>query len=98
MKELTREQAIALGESEFWKTMTPRDIADFQLNTRLLCMPFEIFHEAVEVALGRPVFTHEFAYSDNLRAELYGDKSAPTFEEIMSLIPADKQIVIVVDK
>ena len=27
-----------------------------------LCMPFSIFQEAVEKTLGRPVWTHEFAF------------------------------------
>lgn len=31
-----------------------------------LMMPFGVFQEAADVALGRPVFTHEFAKPDRL--------------------------------
>jgi hypothetical protein len=60
-------------------------------------MPFDVFHKAVEEALGRPVWTHEFAYSDDLKKEFLGDKPAPTFEEVVALVPRDKLIVIGVD-
>ena len=41
----------------------------FQLYEERLCMPFPLFHKAVEEALGRPVYTHEFAGVENLRQE-----------------------------
>jgi hypothetical protein len=56
-------------------------------------MPFDVFQAAMEAALGRPVFTHEFAFPDQLKAELRGGKPAPTFEEILNLIPLHKKIV-----
>jgi hypothetical protein len=34
-------------------------------------MPFDVFHEAVEKTIGRPVFTHEFGVNANgIRAEI----------------------------
>jgi hypothetical protein len=61
----------------------------------LLCMPFDVFHEAVEKTLGRPVWTHEFGLNfDGLKAELLGEKPASTMEEIINLIPEDKRVVI----
>lgn len=93
-EEMTREQAIALAGSHFWETMTPSEIVRFQLFEELLCMPFDVFHKAIEEALGRPVFTHEFAF-DGLKKEFLGEKAPPTFAEIMDLIPADKRIVLV---
>ena len=74
--------------------MTYRQIAEFQLEQDKLCMPFDVFHEAIEKTLGRPVFTHEFAFRQQLRKELYGEKEAPTFEEICALIPEEKLILI----
>jgi hypothetical protein len=53
-----------------------------------------VFHEAIEKTLGRPVFTHEFAFRDELRKELYGEKEPPTLEEICALIPEEKLILI----
>ena len=94
MKQLTKEQAIAFAENKLYEGMTSRQIAEFQLNQEKLCMPFHVFHKAIEEALGRPVWTHEFAFPENLKQELMGEGDAPTFEEIIELIPADKRIII----
>jgi hypothetical protein len=94
MKQLTKEQAIAFCENKCYEGMTYRQIAEFQIEQDRLCMPFDIFHEAIEKTLGRPVFTHEFAFSDVIRKELYGEKEPPTFEEICALIPKEKLIVL----
>ena len=94
---ITREQAVELHDSEFWKTMSFKDRANFQMFTKRLCMPFDVFHEAVEKTLGRPVFTHEFDLDwDGLAKELCGERDAPSFTNIISLIPEDKQIMLVV--
>lgn len=91
---LTREQAIELGKSEFWKGMAPRHIAEFQMSESRLCMPFAVFQEALEKTLGRSVFTHEFGLNyDGLKAELFEGKAPPSFEEIVNLIPEAKRIV-----
>jgi len=94
---VTKEQAVKLAESGFWKDLTHRQIAEFQFNEPLLCMPFAVFHEAVEKTLGRSVWTHEFALAyDAIKAELMGERPAPTFAEILELIPAEKRVVLVV--
>ena len=94
MKQLTKEQAIAFGENKLYENMTYRQIAEFQMEQDKLCMPFGVFHEAMEKTLGRPVFLHEFAFREELRKELYGEKEPPTFEEICALIPKEKLMVI----
>lgn len=92
---MTREQAVELANSGWWVGKTHRELATFQLYEDLLCMPFSVFHEAVEKTLGRPVFTHEFGLNhDGLIKELIGEKSAPTTQEILELIPEEKRIVI----
>lgn len=92
---LTKEQAIQMYASGWWIGMAPRDIAMFQLHEPMLCMPFDQFQIAVESALGRGVYTHEFGMDvDGLRAELIGDRPAPSLQEILDLIPADKRVVI----
>lgn len=94
--KLTKEQALSLYDSNFWENMSPRERAVFQMNEPRLCMPFEVFHEAMEKTLGRGVFTHEFGLNyDGLLKELMDGAPAPSFEEIMNLIPAEKRIVIV---
>lgn len=58
-------------------------------------MPFEVFHEAVEECLGRPVFTHEFGLDrEGLQSELLGEQPVPTAEELFELIPADKLVLL----
>ena len=92
---MTKEEAIALGETKFWEKMTPREIATFQMYEDKLCMPFDVFHKAIEEALGRPVWTHEFGLNrEGLRKELTGDAPAPSMEDILNLIPAEKRIVV----
>lgn len=94
MEKLTKEQAISFGENKLYENMSYRQIAEFQMEQDLLCVPFDVFHEAMEKTLGRPVFTHEFAFRNELRKELYGEKEPPTFEEVISLIPKEKLILI----
>ena len=93
---MTQKEAIALAKTEFWKGMTYRELATFQLFEEKICMPFDVFHEATEKSLGRPVWTHEFASPGRLRKELLGESPAPSMKEIIELIPADKRIVVVV--
>lgn len=95
VRQLTREEAIAVFESEVWKLWTDEEICDFQMWQACLAIPFDVFHLAVEKTLGRPVWTHEFgvAYAE-MQQERLGQRPAPTFDEILELIPEDKRIVI----
>jgi len=94
---ITQEQAIALAKSEFWKEMTHEEIAKFQMINKRLCMPFEVFHEALEKALGRSVWTHELGVNfDGLADELFDGAPAPSFEEIVEMIPENKRMLVVV--
>jgi hypothetical protein len=94
---MTREQAIKLAESKFWENMELKDIAKFQLFEEKLCMPFGVFHNAIEKTLDRPVFTHEFGLNvEGLKKELLKEKPMPTIEEIINLIPKDKQIIFLI--
>lgn len=93
---MTKEQAIKLAESEFWKEMTHEQIAKFQICEKLLCMPFGVFQEAVSKHLGRDVYTHEFGLNyEGLKSEIFGESAAPSMDEIMSLIPEDKRLILV---
>lgn len=93
---MTEDQAIALYESEWWTGRQAREIVQFQLFTDLLCMPFDAFHSAVEEALGRPVWTHEFGSLgvEGLKKEFLGEKDAPSLQEIMDIMPADKRVIV----
>lgn len=94
MKQLTKKQAIALAESGEWKDWTDEEIVKFQLFQNFLCMDWSRFCQAVEAVLGRGVYTHEYAKPELLQEEYLGNRPTPTFEEIISQIPADKLIVI----
>ncbi len=95
MRQFTEQEAIAFAESECWEGLSLRQRASLQMYQRLLCMPFGVFHEAIEKTLGRPVFTHEFGTNlDGLKAELGGKVPPPTIEEIISLIPIEKRVVV----
>ena len=97
MKQLTQKQAIAFAESGQWKDFTDEEVVKFQLYQRRLCMDFNRFHEAIGKVLGRPVYTHEFAGEANwqrLIDEYEGERPAPTFEEIVNMIPEEKRIII----
>jgi len=98
MKQFTKDQAIAFAKDGLWKELSYRQRATFQTEQNLLCMPFDIYHEAMEKTLGRSVFTNELGLNrDGLRAELNGDVEAPTLEEILNMIPEEKRVIITVD-
>ena len=94
MEQFTKEQAIAFADSGVWKEWTDEQIVRFQLFQRKLAMDFSRFHEAVEKVLKRSVWTHEFVYWESLQKEYLGEKVAPTFEEIINLIPEEKRLII----
>ena len=90
-----KEKAVQLYNSGWWEGKSHKEIAEFQLFTVELAVPFAVFHEAIEKCLDRPVFTHEFGLNfDGIMAEFLGEKLAPTLEEIIDLIPAEKRILI----
>lgn len=91
-----RDAAIALASSDHWIGKTAREIAEFQLFTNELSMDFSLFHKSLEESLGRPVFTHEMGLDyEGLVREFLGERPAPSFIEIMNLIPEDKRILVV---
>ena len=94
VKQLTRNQAIAIAEGGEWKKMTQETLALAQLHQARVFCNFGDFQEAVEKLLGRPVWTHEFVCPSGLMAEYKGEKPTPTMDEILDLIPAEKRIVV----
>ena len=91
-----KEAAIQLAKSNWWEGKTHREIVEFQLFTAELACRFDVFHEAVEKSLGRPVWTHEFAMNyDGICAEFLGEAEPPTMEQIIEMIPVEKRILVV---
>lgn len=82
---MTYEEAIEKANTKWWENATPAEVVAFQLYEELLCMPFNLYHKAVEDALGRPVWTHEFAFIDRLRSEFEGKTVSPSLGDIIKL-------------
>ena len=95
---MTKESAIALAETKWWETISDDDAVRFQLFADKLCMPFDEFHRKIEKVLSRPVWTHEFWFIENIQQEYLGERSQPTFQEILNLIPEEKRILILIEK
>lgn len=98
IQQLTQEQALAFYESGVWRDMSDEGRVKFQLFQDRLAMPFDVFQGAVEKVLGRPVYTHEFGSSGRLKEEYLGKRPAPTFQEIVELIPPDKRVLVLPTK
>jgi hypothetical protein len=92
--EITVEDAIAIAESEDYKGFSMVEWAILQLRQPKLCCDFSYLHKSVEFAAGRPVFTHEFAFSERLIAEIEHNLPTPPMEEILGLLPPEKTIVV----
>jgi len=69
MEQLTKEEAIETAKNIDFTNWSIKDIVFFQVNQKLLCMDFSLYHESCEKLLERPIFTHEFA-SESLISEL----------------------------
>lgn len=97
MKQFTKEQAIEFAKSGAWKNLTMEARAHIGMKQKLLCMPFDALHEAVEKTLGRPVYTHEFGLNyDGLIAELDGKSPPPSLDEIIKMVTdLGKEVILI---
>ena len=58
---MSQEEAVKFAATQWWVGKNAAEILDVQLFEDRLVMPFELYHEAVEEVLGRPVQTIELA-------------------------------------
>lgn len=95
--KITEQKAKELLLSKFWEKLTAREIVQFQIDAELTCMPFNVFHKALEESLGRGVYTHEIGLNwEGLKEELKGNRKAPTIKEVMELLIAESIPVVIV--
>lgn len=98
-KSIDRTRAAAMFASKWWLDRDAREIARIQLFTRELTLPFPVFHRAVEAALGRPVWVHEFGFNvDGLIHEFLGEADPPSLDEIMALVETVPSLAGVADE
>lgn len=95
INQLTRDQAIALYDSCFWRYLNLEERACFQLSEDRLCMPFPVFHHAVQVCLEREVTAAEYLRPKRLLRELAGRSPTPPKEKILELVPQEQRPLIV---
>ena len=58
---MSQEEAVKFAATQWWVGKNAAEILDVQLFEDRLVIPFELYHEAVEEVLGRPVQTIELA-------------------------------------
>lgn len=95
--EMTKEEAIEMFKSEWWKNKTPKEIVEFQLYEDRICIPFGDFHEAIEKVLGRSVWTHEFADIKCLQEEFEGKRTFEGPIESAKRIMPNKPIITIIN-
>jgi len=61
---MTKDEAITLAATKWWEGKSAFEIVKFQVNEEKLCMPFHLFHQAVEKVVGEPVYTHMFGIEE----------------------------------
>ena len=83
------------GDARWWESDDPRVKALGQLQEPIIVMAFDEFHHAVEQAIGRPVWTHEFADPQRLIEEIEGERPPATMRDILDVIPKDTRVVVV---
>ena len=92
--KITLEQAIDLYDTHFWESMNYEERAIFQLFEERLCMPFDVFREALERTLGRHVKNQEIVFSEKLGVEILAGRTTPSVDDILSLIPAHSRSLL----
>jgi len=94
---LNKEGAIKLYNSKWWEGKTAKEIVDFQLYEKRLCVEFSVFHKAIEEVLGRPVFTHEFADQKALQEEYEGKREYDGLDaSIKRIVPEHVKVIKVI--
>jgi hypothetical protein len=84
-EQLNEDEAIEIERSGVWKWWTNRERLMFQMSQDNLCMPFEVFHKATEVVLGRPVLIDEYVIGHLLNE--FVENEADSKIKLKSTIP-----------
>lgn len=92
--ELTTGQAVRFSDSQWYLGKTAEEISAMQLFEPKLIVPkFDIFHEAMEKALGIPVQTIEFGLGLDYLKKQFKEK-VPNADELIEKMQAEKQAFV----
>ena len=96
-EELKRnmEEAKAKYKEAWWDSDDPKVLFLGQIQEPILLIDFDKFHKAAEQALGRPVWTHEFAESEELLDEFYKERPKATMKDVFDKLARYEKPVIV---
>jgi len=92
-RQITREQAIFIGESRIWESWTDDQIVRLQLFQDKITIPFTQFHTSLSRVLWRPILTHEFSSANigDLQKEYLKMKPAKSPGEILKSFRIGKE-------
>lgn len=90
------EEAKAKYKEAWWNSDDPKVLFLGQIQEDILLMDFSKFHKAAEQALGRPVWTHEFAEPKELLDEYYKERPKATMEDVLDKIRRYEKPIIVI--
>lgn len=79
------EKAIYIYDNQLYKKLTDEEQFLFQINESKLAMPWSHFHAMTEKAVNGPVWTHEFANPDCIKARYKGTAKVYTMDELISM-------------
>ncbi len=68
--QLTIEEALQFHDSNKWMAMTSPELALFQMQQERLCVPFNVFTDAVNRTVGRTASIKEYEEYYTLLAEI----------------------------
>lgn len=87
MYYISYEDALKMIKSKWWKGKTKVEIATVQLFTdKLICKDFGVFQSAMDEAIQRPTWTHEYGFNtEGLRKEFIDLHGQPTKADLARL-------------
>jgi hypothetical protein len=83
----TREQAVQLAKTGWWKNKPAKLIALFQLQEPHLCMDFSAFQDAVQEFSDSSLSTIAFTNPEGLLRMVSGGEPVPSLIELAKQIP-----------
>ena len=92
---MSRLQITAFIKQRLWESMSWEELAKFQVTQETLCVPFDLYRNAAERTLGRPLFNLQLANGrERVKSELFGGTPPESLREVIDIIPLHKRMVL----